>query len=145
MRIVRETQRLLAEPVEGVNVTPYADNMRYFNVHISGPSDSPYQGGLFRLELFLPAEYPMGAPKVRFLSKIYHPNIDKIGRICLDTLKTGWSPAFTIKTALLSIQVLLSVPNPDDPLDNDVAGHWKANESEAIAKARDWTRQFANP
>jgi ubiquitin-conjugating enzyme E2 N len=63
--------------VEGVNATPYEDNVRYFNVAIAGPIDSPYQGGLFRLELFLPAEYPMGPPKVRFLTKLYHPNIDR--------------------------------------------------------------------
>ena len=73
----QETERLLAEPVEGVNATPYEDNCRYFNVAIAGPIDSPYQGGLFRLELFLPAEYPMGPPKVRFLTKLYHPNIDR--------------------------------------------------------------------
>jgi ubiquitin-conjugating enzyme E2 N len=74
---LQETDRLLAEPVEGVNATPYEDNPRYFNVAIAGPIDSPYQGGLFRLELFLPAEYPMGPPKVRFLTKLYHPNIDR--------------------------------------------------------------------
>ena len=77
---VQETERLLAEPVEGVNATPYEDNVRYFNVAIAGPIDSPYQGGLFRLELFLPAEYPMGPPKVRFLTKLYHPNIDRWGQ-----------------------------------------------------------------
>lgn len=90
----------MAEPVEGVSATPYEDNFRYFNVAIAGPIDSPYQGlpascpnliencidllsflilgGLFRLELFLPSEYPMGPPKVRFLTKLYHPNIDRL-------------------------------------------------------------------
>lgn len=143
-RIQKETQRLIAEPVEGVNATPYEDNMRYFNVLIAGPMDSPYEGGVFKLELFLPAEYPMGAPKVRFLTKIYHPNIDRLGRICLDILKDKWSPALQIRTVLLSIQGLLSAPNPDDPLDNNVAEHWKTNEREACARAKEWTGRYAD-
>jgi len=86
----------------------------------------------------------MAAPKVRFMTKIYHPNIDKLGRICLDILKDKWSPALQIRTVLLSIQALLSAPNPDDPLANDVAEQWKENEVKAIETARCWTRQFAS-
>ncbi len=70
-------------------------------------------GGLFKLELFLTEEYPMQPPKVRFLTKIYHPNIDKLGRICLDILKDKWSAALQMRSVLLSIQALLSSPNPD--------------------------------
>ena len=142
-RIQKETQRLLAEPCEGISATPYEDNFRYFNVVIAGPMGTPYEGGMFRLELFLPSEYPMGSPKVRFLTKIYHPNVDKLGRICLDILKDKWSPALQIRTVLLSVQALLSAPNPDDPLDTNVADHWKAKEEEARARAAEWTRKFA--
>jgi len=110
---------------------------------ILGPQQSPYEGGVYKLELFLPEEYPMAAPKVRFLTKIYHPNIDKLGRICLDILKDKWSPALQIRTVLLSIQALLSAPNPDDPLAENVAKHWKENEAEAVSVAKEWTRMYA--
>lgn len=86
----------------------------------------------------------MEPPKVRFLTKIYHPNIDKLGRICLDILKKKWSPALQIRTLLLSIQALLSAPNPDDPLANDVAEHWKKDESGAIKTAKEWTLKYAS-
>ena len=143
-RIVKETQRLMAEPVEGISVAPTEDNMRYFHVVIVGPSSSPYEGGVFKLELFLPEDYPMAAPKVRFLTRIYHPNVDKLGRICLDILKDKWSPALQIRTVLLSIQALMSAPNPDDPLDENVAKMWKTEEARAMETAREWTRMYAD-
>eukprot|EP00899_Mesostigma_viride_P022153 jgi/Mesvir1/3121/Mv05561-RA.1 len=142
-RIIKETQRLITDAVPGICAVPSEENLRYFNVKIRGPEQSPYEGGVYRLELFLPEEYPMAAPKVRFLTKIYHPNIDKLGRICLDILKDKWSPALQIRTVLLSIQALLSAPNPDDPLADNIAKHWKSNEAEAMATAREWTRLYA--
>ncbi|XP_072102480.1 ubiquitin-conjugating enzyme E2 N-like isoform X1 [Mobula birostris] len=141
--VLMETQRLLAEPVPGIRAQPDEANARYFHVEIAGPQDSPFEGGNFKLELFLPEEYPMAAPKVRFVTKIYHPNVDKLGRICLDILKDKWSPALQIRTVLLSIQALLSAPNPDDPLANDVAEQWKNSESQAIEIARTWTKLYA--
>ncbi|XP_041579181.1 ubiquitin-conjugating enzyme E2 N-like [Vulpes lagopus] len=142
-RIIKETQRLLAEPVPGIKAEPDESNARYFHVVTAGPQDSPFEGGTFKLELFLPEEFPMAAPKVCFMTKIYHPNVDKLGRICLDVLKDKWSPALQIHTVLLSIQALLSAPNPDDPLANDVVEQWKTNKVQAIETARAWTRLYA--
>ncbi|WFD26767.1 E2 ubiquitin-conjugating enzyme [Malassezia nana] len=142
-RIVKETERLMSDPAPGIVASPHEDNLRYFDVVMSGPAQSPFEGGSFKLELFLPEDYPMAPPRVRFLTRIYHPNIDKLGRICLDILK--------VRTVLLSIQALLSAPNPDDPLANDVAEHYKTNEKayvrepyvSAIETSREWTKKYA--
>mmetsp|Transcript_47228 Transcript_47228/g.96209 ORF Transcript_47228/g.96209 Transcript_47228/m.96209 type:complete len:155 (+) Transcript_47228:98-562(+) len=142
-RIVKETKRLTTDPVEGIAAAPQPHNPRHFMVAIKGPGDTPFEGGIFKLELFLPQGYPMEAPKVRFLTKVYHPNVDGVGRICLDILKDKWSPALQIRTVLLSIQCLLSAPNPDDPLDNNVAKMWTDNEAEAHRIAQEWTKKFA--
>ena len=142
-RITKETSDLLSKPETGIVCTVDDTNIRHFHVSIAGPQDSPYEGGTFNLELFLPVEYPMAPPKVRFLTMIYHPNIDKLGRICLDILKDRWSPALRIRTVILSIQSLLSAPNPDDPLDNQVADVWKNDEQQAIKTAKEWTQKFA--
>ena len=149
----------MQDPIPGISAHPYEDNFRHFDVSIEGPAQSPFEGGVFKLELFLPEQYPMVPPKVRFLTRIYHPNIDKLGRICLDILRRGtfegandrdyeildvfllkrcfvekWSPAIQIQKVLLSIQVLLSEPNPDDPLANDVAKAWKEDKDAALAE-----------
>ena len=147
-RITRETQRLVTNPVEGViSCAPTEANFRHFVIKMQGPPDSPYVGGIFNLEMLLPEDYPMSPPKVLFRNKIYHPNIDKLGRICLSILKIDgiapWSPALMIHTVLLSIQALMSAPNLDDPLDASVADHWRADEDGAIQKARDWTKLYA--
>ncbi|KAJ2969195.1 hypothetical protein NUW58_g10043 [Xylaria curta] len=152
-RIVKETERLMTEPVPGISAVPHEDNLRYFDVEIHGPSGSPTidrrpdgtTGGIFQLELFLTDDYPMVPPKIRFLTKIYHPNVDKLGRICLDVLKNNWSPALQIRTILLSIQALLGAPNPEDPLAADVAKSWLEDQDKAIATAKQWTKQYAKP
>mmetsp|Transcript_128693 Transcript_128693/g.223159 ORF Transcript_128693/g.223159 Transcript_128693/m.223159 type:complete len:150 (-) Transcript_128693:206-655(-) len=142
-RIEKETQKLAQEPPPGVEAMPDKDNYRYFHIRMLGPAGTPYEGGCYSLELFLPEGYPMEPPKVRFLTKIYHPNIDKLGRICLDVLKDKWSPALQIRTVLLSIQALLSAPEPSDPLDTTVADHFTHNRREAEAVAKQWNDTYA--
>lgn len=118
--IVKETQRWLAESIPDIKEKPDEKNAHYFHVVIAGPQDFPFKGRNFKLEPFL-QEYPMAAPKVRFMTKIYHPRVDKLGRKYLVILKDKWTPALQIRTVLLLIQALLSDPNPDDPLANDIA------------------------
>ena len=143
-RIIKETKKLESDPIVGIYAIPVPENPRYFNVSISGPKDSPYEGGLFKLQLYLPEEYPMVPPKCLFMTKIYHPNIDFLGRICLDILKKNWSPALQIRAVLLSIQSLLNEPNTADPLNEKVNEHWLRDRKDAEKTAREWTLKYAS-
>ena len=142
-RILKETQRLQKEPVPKILCAPMTDNPRHFMAVMQGPDGTCYAGGHFNLEMFLPADYPMAPPKVRFLTKIYHPNVDKVGRICLDILKDQWSPALTTSKVLLSICSLLTDPNPDDPLDGRIAQEFKEDRAAHDRKAALWTSRYA--
>ena len=143
VRIMKETRELANKPPPGISAKPKSDNPRYFDCLICGPAGTPYEGGVFKIELYLPKDYPMSPPKCRFLTKVYHPNIDKVGRICLDILKAKWTPALMISKVLISIQSLLGDPNPDDPLDTAVALEWKENKPLALKTAKEWTAKYA--
>ena len=142
-RILKETQKLKSDPIEGIIAERDTNNERYFHVQVIGPKDSPYEGGKFKIEIYLPEEYPMVPPKVLFKTKIYHPNIDFLGRICLDILKKEWSPALQIRTVLLSIICLISKPNTEDPLNEKVNEHWLKDEKDAKKTAKEWTKNYA--
>jgi ubiquitin-conjugating enzyme (huntingtin interacting protein 2) len=111
---------------------------------MTGPKDTPYEGGTFFLDISIGTDYPYSPPKIKFSTKIWHPNISsQTGAICLDVLGKEWSPALTIRTALLSIQALLSLPEPDDPQDAEVATMYKQNRPMFIQTAKYWTSTFA--
>jgi len=110
---------------------------------IMGPADSPFAGGVFKLSIHFPSDYPFKPPKVNFDTRIYHPNVNSSGVICLDILKDQWSPALTISKVLLSILSLLTDPNPDDPLWPEVAHQYKTNRLAYDLTAREWTGMYA--
>ncbi|XP_078658610.1 ubiquitin-conjugating enzyme E2-17 kDa-like isoform X2 [Branchiostoma floridae x Branchiostoma belcheri] len=115
----------------------------HWQATIMGPADSPYQGGVFFLNIHFPTDYPFKPPKVQFTTKIYHPNINSNGSICLDILRSQWSPALTISKVLLSICSLLTDPNPDDPLVPDIARIYKTDKKKYNEQAKEWTNKYA--
>ncbi|GAA5821498.1 hypothetical protein JCM11251_004651 [Rhodosporidiobolus azoricus] len=121
------------------------DNVYEWEASIDGPPDSPYEGGRFSLHITLPTDYPFRPPKVTFLTRIYHCNINSQGGICLDILKNQWSPALSIVKVLLSVASLLADPNPHDPLVPDIAQKYLKNRKEHDKTAKEWTQRYALP
>ncbi|KAF7683419.1 Ubiquitin-conjugating enzyme E2 D4 [Astathelohania contejeani] len=143
-RIMKEIMEMSMDPPSNVSAGPKSEHeLNVWSATIMGPDGTPYQGGIFQLEIILPANYPFSAPKISFLTKIFHCNI-KGPHICLDILKNGWSPALTISKVLLSISSLLSDPNPDDPLDREAAELYIHNREEYNRRARDLVKKFAS-
>jgi ubiquitin-conjugating enzyme E2 D/E len=143
-RISRELADLRRESGSNCSAGPVSDtNLYEWEGIIMGPADSPFQGGVFRLGIQFPADYPFKPPVVRFKTRIYHPNINATGLICLDILKGNWSPVLTIGKVLLSISSLLTDPNPDDPFVPDIAKQYKTDRTAYEAEARRWTQEYA--
>ena len=138
------TDLIKGEAESGVVATPINDNIMHLTGTLKGPDGTPYDGGTFIVDIMIPQQYPFEPPKMKFTTKVWHPNISsQTGAICLDILKDKWSPALTIKTALLSLQALLSAPEPDDPQDAQVAGMYKSDRPKFNETASQWTAMYA--
>ncbi len=119
-------------------------NIMHWMGVITGPEKSVYEGGQFRIDIKIPPEYPYKAPKMQFVTKVWHPNISsQTGAICLDILKDEWTPALTIRTTLISVGALLCSPEPDNPQDAVVAQMYKSNKPEFDKTAKEWTQKYA--
>lgn len=144
-RIQKEILDLKNDPPANCSAGPIDSDPYLWEAAILGPEDSPYSGGIFKLSIQFPVDYPFKAPHIQFKNKIYHPNINSQGIICLDILKGQWSPALTLSKILLSICSLLTDPNPADPLVLEIARLYTSNRSAYEEEARRWTLLYANP
>ena len=143
-RVQNELKDLVENPVQNCSAGPIDDNLTKWQATIFGPDDTPYAGGIFKLDIEFPNEYPFKPPKIYFVTPIYHCNVNKRGGICLDILKEQWSPALTISKVLLSLCSLLSEPNPNDPLVPEIADLLKKNKAQHDSQARSYTLEHAN-
>mmetsp|Transcript_30109 Transcript_30109/g.44622 ORF Transcript_30109/g.44622 Transcript_30109/m.44622 type:complete len:148 (+) Transcript_30109:140-583(+) len=142
-RLNKELKDLAVDPPPNCSAGPVGDDLFRWTATILGPSQSPYNGGIFFLNIVFPPEYPFKPPRVSFTTKIFHPNINDKGGICLDILKDNWSPALTISKVLLSVCSLLTDPNPDDPLVPDIATLYKTDRVKYNQKAKAFTQKYA--
>jgi ubiquitin-conjugating enzyme E2 D/E len=146
-RLAKELQSI-ARDTEGSNVTATpveTGNLFHWRGSMQGPPGTPYEGGIFALDISFPPEYPSKPPKVRFVTRIYHANVSDDGGICLDILRDQWSPVLSIAKVLLSISSLLTDPNPDHGLRPDAVKQLRSDRPSYDRTAKEWTAKYAQP
>ncbi|KAM0723726.1 hypothetical protein Q7P37_000716 [Cladosporium fusiforme] len=119
-RIETDVMKMLMSDYE---VTLVNDNMQEFYVRFKGPEETPFLGGLWKIHVELPDQYPYKSPSIGFVNRIFHPNIDELsGSVCLDVINQTWSPMYDmINIFEVFLPQLLRYPNPTDPLNGEAA------------------------
>ena len=142
-RLRKELLEINANPPTNCSAGIVDDDLYNWQATIIGPDGSPYENGVFYLKIEFPHDYPFKPPKISFITKIYHCNINNSGNICLDILKEQWSPALTVSKILLSICSLMDDQNPNDPLMVDIADIYHNNKEQFLENARLHTLKYA--
>jgi len=125
-----------------VSAQPNENNLYEWKATITGPPETPYEGGIFKFDIELPNDYPFSPPIVTVKTKIFHPNISK-NKICVDFLQGKWSCLMQIQSVLMSILLLLNDPNSMDPLNSEAANLWKSNRDQYNKTVIEWVKLYA--
>lgn len=129
-----------------IDFNPVGKNIRKWKATIIRPQDTPFENGKFKLSIDIPSNFPKKPPKVTFDTKIYHPNTDSKGNIYLDILnEQNWTRNCTMSDVLVAIYLLLTSPNPDDPLEpeSEIALLCKNKHDFYTQNAKKWTDRYA--
>jgi ubiquitin-conjugating enzyme E2 D/E len=121
---------------EGIHVFPASDDLAFWRVLIEGPGDSPFEGGVFALNVVIPHDYPFKAPTITFETPIYHCNVSDSGKICLDILQDKWNPALSIPKCLEAIRMMMQKPDTDNALRQWIAELTLAHQQYGAADTR---------
>lgn len=143
-RISKELIWITKDPPAGciVELAPDKDLCHWLAV-IKGPSDSPYAGGRFKLDIRLPIDYPFSPPKITFQTKIYHSGIDQDGTIAKCCFAYNWKPISKVSTALQSIINLLATPDSKYTQSVKLAELYASNQAKYYSNAAEWTKKYA--
>jgi ubiquitin-conjugating enzyme E2 A len=136
-RLSKELLQLEKNTIPGITILP-SDDIMTWHAMIQGPSDTPYEKGKFKIRFRFNDDYPVKAPIVDFITPtpMYHPNIYRDGKICVDILQSEWSPVQNVRTILISIISLLTDPNPNSPANRDAAILYTKSKEEYNIKVR---------
>eukprot|EP01097_Dermamoeba_algensis_P001730 TRINITY_DN1650_c0_g1_i3.p1 TRINITY_DN1650_c0_g1~~TRINITY_DN1650_c0_g1_i3.p1 ORF type:complete len:155 (-),score=34.50 TRINITY_DN1650_c0_g1_i3:178-642(-) len=142
-RLQKEFTDLVKDPPSWLKATLFNDNIFKWKVLLLGPDKSPFEKGVFELQIDVPTEYPFKPPKFTFLTKVYHPNVKSDGQLCAEMLTPDWSPQLRIQEVLLTVRQMLAEPNPENPLEQEIANVYKTNKAKFEKTAKEWTKNYA--
>nr|ACO12872.1 Ubiquitin-conjugating enzyme E2-17 kDa [Lepeophtheirus salmonis] len=143
-RLGHDLRNFSQHPLEGIRAQPLDSSYYHWQASITGPVGSPYEGGIFFLYLKVPFTYPFDPPKVRFLSRIFHPNISRHGDVGIDLIQeNNWSSSLTIPKVLISIQSLLTDPYCDICMEPRIGSLYRTDRKKFDEVARLWTWKYA--
>jgi len=138
--LFRQQNDLLSNPIEGVKYIVSLEDVLDIQADITGPIDTPYQNGVFRVKLIIPNEFPQVPPKGFFLTKIFHPNVSSKGEICVNTLKKDWNPKqWSLLHVFQVIRCLLIIPFPESSLNEEAGRLFLENYQEYFKLAKIYT------
>ena len=142
-RIQKELLDIQKEASPNYSISISEANIFLWSGDIIGPIKSPYSSGVFKIKIEFPIDFPFKAPKINFQTKIYHPNIDDDGSICVDILKADmWKPSTKLIDVFATLIDLLENPNPDDPLQPSIAELYKSDQTTFNKNAKDWVKKY---
>lgn len=139
-RLLSDLKKIQNQPPDGVKAAPHDDDLFIWDVYISGPPATPWEGGVFKLCMEFADDFPMKPPKVWFVSKVFHPNVLDTGVICLDVLYRNWTPVYDATCILRCIQALLTDPNPDG-FNVEACRLYMGNRTEYDRRVRECAKQ----
>lgn len=144
-RIMNDYNEIQNNPYDDELITVETINNNYYKWQctILGQSNTIYDTGVFFLDIDIPGDYPHKPPTIKFTTKIYHPNIELNGGICMSMLTDTWSPKYTIRHILDEINKLLYTPDIDSALRADIANQYKSDLAAYEHTAREWTQKYA--
>eukprot|EP00009_Paramoeba_aestuarina_P000103 CAMPEP_0201509608 /NCGR_PEP_ID=MMETSP0161_2-20130828/2616_1 /ASSEMBLY_ACC=CAM_ASM_000251 /TAXON_ID=180227 /ORGANISM="Neoparamoeba aestuarina, Strain SoJaBio B1-5/56/2" /LENGTH=150 /DNA_ID=CAMNT_0047904615 /DNA_START=43 /DNA_END=495 /DNA_ORIENTATION=- len=144
-RLNKEYKSFQDNPIDWAKVSiPDESNMLKWKATIMGPEGTPYEGGVFTLDITIPQEYPFKSPEILFVTQVYHPNINpENGQFCAEVLRARWSPQLTIQNVLTTLRNLLSDPNLDSPLNAKAGNDLRSNKAKFEKTAKEWTKKYA--
>eukprot|EP01083_Nonionella_stella_P026174 72037_1 len=143
-RLQKELKKLKKNPFPNADAEPNGKNMLLWTAKVKGPKGTPYEGGKFKINIIFSDDYPMKAPELQFITKVYHPSVKTDdGKVCPEVIGKDWAPTLNVGYILETVIQMLVNPQPDSPLEPEIAEMLVKDKKKFDKTAKQWTKKHA--